>query len=164
MDERDLRALRAEIERLEARLAAVEDRPAARLSRLLARIGSSRRGRFSLGVAVTLVAAGSYAAQISVPNTFSNGTVADATEVNANFSALVTESNSQDTRLGAVENGNLLGILPPASGGTGTDTSATAAGSILYTSATGTWATLSPGSDGQVLKMSGGIPTWSASP
>jgi len=40
-----------------------------------------------------------FATQITVPNTFVNGTIADADEVNANFDALVTESNAQDRLL-----------------------------------------------------------------
>jgi hypothetical protein len=106
MEEREIRALQAKIARLEARLAEVEDRPTARLHRLLVRLGASRRGRFSLGVFVALAAAVSYAAQISVPNTFTNGTPADASQVNANFSTLETESNAQDLRLAAVEAAN----------------------------------------------------------
>jgi hypothetical protein len=34
---------------------------------------------------------------------FSNGTLADADQVNANFAALVVESNAQDARIGALE-------------------------------------------------------------
>jgi len=103
MDDRDLRELQAEIETLKARLAEVEDRPAGRLRRQLTRVGSSARARLALGTAVTLVAAVSYAATISVPYTFTNGTVADAGEVNANFDTLVVESNDQDSRISDVE-------------------------------------------------------------
>jgi hypothetical protein len=38
-------------------------------------------------------------AQVTLPHTFSNGTVADADEVNANFDAVVTELDTQDARL-----------------------------------------------------------------
>ena len=103
MDEREFRALQAEIERLKARQAEVENRPAARLDRRLARLGASRRGRFALGAVVAMAAAVSYAATVSVPHTFTNGTVADAGQVNANFSALETESNAQDLRIAALE-------------------------------------------------------------
>ena len=44
-----------------------------------------------------------YAAIISVPNTFTNGTIADATEVNANFDGIVSESNAQHARIAALE-------------------------------------------------------------
>ena len=53
-----------------------------------------------------------------------------------------------------------LGLLSPAFGGTGLDTSATAAGSLLYTNGVGTWGTLAPGNDSQVLTIVGGLPTW----
>lgn len=43
------------------------------------------------------------AATINVPHIFSNGTVADANEINQNFGVLVTESNAQDIRLSSVE-------------------------------------------------------------
>ncbi len=55
---------------------------------------------------------------------------------------------------------NVTGTVAAANGGTGLNTSATAAGSILRTSAVGTWAALAPGTNGQVLKMSGGLPAW----
>jgi len=103
MDERDLRALRVEIERLNARLAEVEDRQARRLHGLFAWAGSSPRLRLALVAGVVGLAAVSYAATISVPYTFANGTPADAAEVNANFDVLVVESNAQDARVTAVE-------------------------------------------------------------
>lgn len=55
-----------------------------------------------LFVALVVPLAG-YATTISMPYVFSNGTVADATQVNANFDELVMESNSQDLRLSTVE-------------------------------------------------------------
>ena len=60
------------------------------------------------GVAVLAVAAlplAALAAQIVLPHTFSNGTPADADEVNENFDVLVVESNDQDDRIGALETG-----------------------------------------------------------
>jgi len=45
----------------------------------------------------------SRADQIAVPFTFVNGTIADATEMNANFDALVLESNAQDLRIADLE-------------------------------------------------------------
>lgn len=41
---------------------------------------------------------------MSVPHTFSNGTLAVAGEVNANFDALAAESDEHDAQLGALEN------------------------------------------------------------
>ena len=40
---------------------------------------------------------------VSVPNTFTNGTVADADEINANFDELETAANSLDTRFTAAQ-------------------------------------------------------------
>ena len=48
------------------------------------------------------------AAQLTIPFVFANGEVADAGEVNANFAALVDESNDQDTRIAAVEGASPL--------------------------------------------------------
>lgn len=64
-----------------------------------------RGGRFAriALVCLALVPVTAYAAQISAPFAFVNGTVADANQVNANFDALVSESNDQDTRIGALE-------------------------------------------------------------
>jgi len=45
-----------------------------------------------------------YADTVTVPNVFSNGAVADANAVNANFSALASESNENDARIAAIEN------------------------------------------------------------
>ncbi len=56
-----------------------------------------------LVVALVGIPMAAYAATISVPNTFLNGTIADADAVNANFDTLVTESNDQDSRISAVE-------------------------------------------------------------
>jgi hypothetical protein len=47
------------------------------------------------------------------------------------------------------------GTVVPARGGLGFDASFSSSGSIFYASSIGTWTTLPPGSDGQVLKMSG---------
>lgn len=47
----------------------------------------------------------------------------------------------------------VTGILPAAYGGTGINTSATTKGSILYTSATGTWATATPAGGGTTLQV-----------
>ncbi|UCC45295.1 MAG: tail fiber domain-containing protein [Candidatus Zixiibacteriota bacterium] len=54
------------------------------------------------------------------------------------------------------------GIVAPAVGGTGLNTSVTSTGSMLYTSATGTWSTLPPGELGDVLTIGpSGAPNWS---
>ena len=56
-----------------------------------------------LGLAV-LVPMSVAAGTVSVPNTFSNGTLAVADEVNANFDVLEAESNAHDAQLDALEN------------------------------------------------------------
>ncbi len=52
---------------------------------------------------LVLYAAPVGASTISLPHVFSNGTPADATQVNADFDTLVLESNNQDARIAAVE-------------------------------------------------------------
>ena len=53
-----------------------------------------------------------YAAQVIGLTTFVNGTVADADEVNANFTAAATAVNDNDGRISTLE--NLLGATCPA--------------------------------------------------
>lgn len=52
-------------------------------------------------------------------------------------------------------------ITPATNGGTGLSTYAT--GDILYASATNTLSKLAAGTDGNVLTLAGGVPTWTAS-
>jgi hypothetical protein len=79
------------------------------LGAMLGVLGVHSRGRLSkagAGLAFLGIAAlpfAGMAAQVVLPHTFSNGTVADATEVNANFVALEAESNNQDDRILALE-------------------------------------------------------------
>jgi hypothetical protein len=53
------------------------------------------------------------------------------------------------------------GILPTSNGGTGLSTYAT--GDLIYASATNTLSKLTAGTNGYVLTLSSGVPTWSAS-
>lgn len=86
----------------------------------------------------------------------SSGTLAVSTTLNG-----VLHGNGSGFTAGSVNLATeVSGILPAASGGTGINTSATPTGSILYTSAAGTWATLPAGSNTQVLTLTGGVPTW----
>jgi hypothetical protein len=64
----------------------------------------SRRSRRSITVLVLLAALPLSIAAVSVPYTFVNGTIADAEQVNANFSALVGAAN--DLRNGLYQVGN----------------------------------------------------------
>ena len=59
--------------------------------------------RLVLFCVAVVIPATTYAAIIGVPNTFTNGTIADANKVNANFDTLVTESNAQHARLEVLE-------------------------------------------------------------
>jgi hypothetical protein len=103
MSDRELFELQEEIETLKAELAAVKRDSAIQSRGVLRHLLASPRGRLVLVVAVVAIPLAAYATQISVPYTFVNGTPADATEVNANFSTLVSESNAQDSRLAALE-------------------------------------------------------------
>ena len=71
------------------------------------RVISKRRGTSATLVTfvAVLVPLAGLATTIGMPNTFSNGTTADADEVNANFDVLVNESNTQDTRITDLESG-----------------------------------------------------------
>lgn len=72
-----------------------------------------------------------YASSCSVPNVFVNGSVADATQVNANFSSLVNCGNNIDnTNIGA--NGIYASQIKPTSSG-----QATFGGTQAYTFANG---------------------------
>ncbi len=102
--------LRDEIEQLRKRLGVLE---ANSLRRRWARLTRARLGLF---VAVLGVATASYATVIGMPNTFVNGTIADANEVNANFTVLTNESNDQHWRLNALE---MSGFGTVSSVGTG---------------------------------------------
>lgn len=55
----------------------------------------------------------------------------------------------------------VTGTLPTTNGGTGLTTYAT--GDIVYASATNTLSKLAAGTNGYVLKLAGGVPTWQAS-
>jgi hypothetical protein len=54
---------------------------------------------WTLGAAIVVIPLAAYAGTIATPNTFTNGTVADAGEVNANFSAVETAVNDNDARI-----------------------------------------------------------------
>lgn len=70
--------------------------------------------------------------------------------------------DTQALQDGAVTSAKIGAPVSSAKGGTGIDTSTTASGSLLYTSATGTWNALTSGTNGQVLKMTAGVPAWGA--
>jgi len=75
----------------------------------------SRRGRwmpllYALCGALLAAPLLSMAGTVTLPHVFVNGTNADADQVNADFNALVTESNDQDARIAALEAG--MSALP----------------------------------------------------
>ena len=75
--------------------------------------GAIRRTRRAGALTVTTLAVGALAMvaladPIVLPNTFQNGTVADADEVNANFDELTNAVNDQDVRVGDLEGTALL--------------------------------------------------------
>lgn len=83
-------------------------------------------------------------------------------------SVLISNGASAMVPLSGTSTGNFLGwngtswaeanVLQTTKGGTGLTSYST--GQILYASSTNTLAPLNPGSTGQVLTISGGIPTW----
>jgi hypothetical protein len=79
---------------------------------------------------------------------------------------LLTGGNSNTiTSLGTISTGTWrAGIIGPAYGGTGINTSSTVIGSLLYTNGTGTWTTLDPGTSTYVLTSNGTgfAPSWQA--
>lgn len=100
MDDRLLHELRAEIERLETRLGEVEAHAARRRWAPVTRVLVDPRIRWAALAIAVMVPIAAYATVI-VPNTFVNGTIADANEVNANFTALADEINLHEA--GAAE-------------------------------------------------------------
>lgn len=105
-DSNQLWRLRQEVEDLRARVEILSQvAPASRLAASPASGGRRARGRrialFAAVAACLPIAV--YAATLSIPNEFSNGTIADADEVNQNFQSIATESNAQDVRLAQLE-------------------------------------------------------------
>jgi hypothetical protein len=89
---RELERLRAEVDRLSARGPGFWKRTFSKTSVLI-------------GVALAFVVSSLivYAATISKPYNFTDGTIISADEVNADFNSLYTESNAKETRLAALE-------------------------------------------------------------
>jgi len=137
---------------------------------LIAQISST--GRFYSGVSVTAgSASGSSTATInSVPT--SAATVAIlAKGFTSQTADLQQWQNSSGTVLSKVDaSGNITApsltlsstALATTSGGTGL--SSYASGDIIYASATDTLAKLTKGTDGQILTLASGVPSWAAAP
>jgi hypothetical protein len=119
-----------------------------------------------------LVPNGSAAGLTNFP-IFNQNTTGNAATVttNANLTGDVT-SVGNATTIGALKVTNamlagsidlttkVIGIVPVANGGTGLSSAAT--GDMLYASAVNTWSKLAAGTNGYVLTLSGGVPTWAA--
>ena len=90
----------ADLEKLQKRLDEQENRieSICRENRLLKRL------MIPLGIGcLVLIGSFLWGSQITIPNTFSGGTLITASQINANFSALVNESNAQDARISNLE-------------------------------------------------------------
>jgi hypothetical protein len=97
------------------------------------------------------------------------GTVSGITKTmvglgNVENTALSTWAGSSSiTTLGTIATGTWSGTaIATTKGGTGLTSYAT--GDILYSSASNTLAKLAAGSNGQLLTLAGGVPTWAAAP
>ena len=112
MQSRNLSELEEEIEGLKAELDAIKEHLALHTAVPIARARMNARVRVALVAALLVIPMTAYAAVISLPNTFVNGTVADANEMNTNLDVLVMESNDQDSRISAIEN---TAVLPSCS-------------------------------------------------
>jgi len=90
----------ADLEKLQKRLDEQENKieSICRENRLLKRL------MIPLGIGcLVLIGSFLWGSQITIPNTFSGGTLITASQINANFSALVNESNAQDARISNLE-------------------------------------------------------------
>lgn len=97
-------------------------------------------GRIALlTCALIVIASAAYAGTLTIPNTFSNGTTADATEVNANFTAVKTEVDDNDSRIDSLESHTTAEFMSRVTDESG--------GSTSYLNASGTW-TVPPAGSG----------------
>jgi hypothetical protein len=108
----------------------------------------------TLSAAVLVIPLAAYAGSVMLPNTFTNGTIADADQVNANFSALAGAVNDNDTRIG-----DLSSVF-------GVDTSRANAGSGSECTLGQVWLTagvLGSGvpAEGQILSLQQNTPLYS---
>lgn len=109
---------------------------------------------------------------ITTPNIFTNNTVADATQVNSNFSTIVNDYNGGITNANisssaAIADSKLAQITTAAKVTLGALTVASQAqGDIIYASSATVWTRLGAGTSGQLLQSGGAAanPSWVASP
>ncbi|MBL0225715.1 MAG: tail fiber domain-containing protein [Geobacteraceae bacterium] len=111
---------------------------------------------FSINTLVLAGSAGGFTTLSNAASTSRSVTLPDATGT-----VITTGNLTGITATGNIASGIWNGTnIAAVRGGTGVDTSGAAAGSMLRATGIGTWSLLSPGSNGQVLQMSGGAPAW----
>lgn len=94
-------------------------------------------------------------------NVFVNGVLLQTSEYSISGTTLTVSrylSTGDNVIIAATSPGSVSGTLATTSGGTGLNTYTT--GDMLYASATNTLAKRAIGTTGQVLTVSGGLPTW----
>jgi hypothetical protein len=99
----EVQRLEAELDSLRVRLAELERSRTPRWRRLLAALSEDPRARAAFVIVVIALPAASFGTVVSLPHLFTNGTTADAQQVNENFSALAAEANAKDARIGSLE-------------------------------------------------------------
>ena len=114
----------------------------------------------TLSTTVTGILSGNGTA-ISAASTTGSGSVVLATSPTLVTPALGTPSSGVATNLtGLPLTTGVTGVLPIANGGTNISTYAT--GDVLYASATNVLSKLPAGTNGQVLTLASGVPSWAA--
>ena len=126
----------------------------------------------TIAIANTGVVAGTYGSASSVPQIIINaqGQITSAGNIAISTGGTVTSIDVSGGTTGLTTSGGpvtssgtitLAGTVNATHGGTGQTTYAT--GDILYASATNTLSKLSVGTNGYVLTLAAGVPTWAAS-
>jgi len=126
----------------------------------------------TIALANTTVTAGTYGSSSTIPQIVVNaqGQITSATNIAITTGGTVTSVDVSGGTTGLTTSGGpvissgtitLAGTVNATSGGTGQTTYAT--GDILYASAANTLSKLSVGTNGYVLTLAAGVPTWAAS-
>lgn len=104
-------------------------------------------------------------AGLSVLGTATTATASPGAITGTANQALIVNSAGTGLAFGALNlasSASVTGILANANGGTGTATYST--GDMLYASAANTLSRLAAGTNGNILTLAGGVPTWAAAP